>query len=177
MEISSVGASPMGTRSGFASWTGSGSATGRTSATGMASATGTTGTAGGTCAAASRDDRAPPMPAHPAKGREFPVVLLVGTEEGIFPHAASSRDELAIEEERRLCYVGMTRAMERLTLTWARKRRRFGSQNFATPSRFLTEIPASLVDGFGSHRGLEQVPQGRSLDYSYDQTGEGSSGV
>jgi DNA helicase-2/ATP-dependent DNA helicase PcrA len=98
-------------------------------------------------------------------------------EEGIFPHAASSRDDLAIEEERRLCYVGMTRAMERLTLTWARKRRRFGSQSFPTPSRFLTEIPASLVDGFGSRRDLDQAPRGRSRDYSYDQTQDESSGV
>jgi DNA helicase-2/ATP-dependent DNA helicase PcrA len=67
--------------------------------------------------------------------------------------------------------------MERLTLTWARKRRRFGSQSFATPSRFLTEIPASLVDGFGSHGSLDQAPQGRSLDYSCDQTCEEPSGV
>jgi DNA helicase-2/ATP-dependent DNA helicase PcrA len=124
-----------------------------------------------------RGERVSLMTAHSAKGLEFPAVFLVGMEEGIFPHAASSRDELAVEEERRLCYVGMTRAMERLTLTWARKRRRFGSQSFATPSRFLAEIPASLVDGFGSHRRLEQAPQGRSLDYSYDQTQEESSGV
>ncbi len=124
-----------------------------------------------------RDERVSLMTAHSAKGLEFPVVYLVGMEEGIFPHAASSRDDLAIEEERRLCYVGMTRAMERLTLTWARKRRRFGSQSFPTPSRFLTEIPASLVDGFGSRRDLDQAPQGRSLDYSYDQTREESSGV
>jgi DNA helicase-2/ATP-dependent DNA helicase PcrA len=117
------------------------------------------------------------MTAHSAKGLEFPVVFLVGMEEGIFPHAASSRDDLAIEEERRVCYVGMTRAMERLTLTWARKRRRFGSQSFATPSRFLDEIPASLVDGFASHRDLPETPGGRSLDYSYDQSGEQSSGV
>jgi DNA helicase-2/ATP-dependent DNA helicase PcrA len=124
-----------------------------------------------------RDDRVSLMTAHSAKGLEFPVVFLVGMEEGIFPHAASSRDDLAIEEERRVCYVGMTRAMERLTLTWARKRRRFGSQSFATPSRFLDEIPASLVDGFASHRDLPETPGGRSLDYSYDQSGEQSSGV
>jgi len=124
-----------------------------------------------------RDERISLMTAHSAKGLEFPVVFLVGMEEGIFPHAASSRDDLAIEEERRLCYVGMTRAMERLTLTWARKRRRFGSQSFAAPSRFLAEIPASLVDGFGRRRERDRAPQGRSLDYSYDQTGEESSGV
>jgi len=124
-----------------------------------------------------RDDRVSLMTVHSAKGLEFPVVFLVGMEEGIFPHAASSRDELAVEEERRLCYVGMTRAMEQLTLTWARKRRRYGSQSFATPSRFLAEIPASLVDGFRNRRGFDEVPGGRSLDYSYDQSGEGSSGV
>jgi DNA helicase-2/ATP-dependent DNA helicase PcrA len=124
-----------------------------------------------------RDDRVSLMTAHSAKGLEFPVVFLVGMEEGIFPHAASSRDDLAIEEERRLCYVGMTRAMERLTLTWARKRRRFGSQSFATPSRFLDEIPASLVDGFASRRDLPETPGGRSLDHSYDQSREQSCGV
>jgi DNA helicase-2/ATP-dependent DNA helicase PcrA len=124
-----------------------------------------------------RDDRVSLMTAHSAKGLEFPVVFLVGMEEGIFPHAASSRDDLAIEEERRLCYVGMTRAMERLTLTWARKRRRFGSQSFATPSRFLAEIPTSLVDGFRGRRDPGQGPRGRSLDYSYDQSREDSSGV
>ena len=125
-----------------------------------------------------RDDRVSLMTVHSAKGLEFPVVFLVGMEEGIFPHASSSRDDAALEEERRLCYVGMTRAMERLTLTWARKRRRFGSQSFARPSRFLREIPASLVDGFGSRRREgDGVSGGRSLDYSYDQSGEESSGV
>jgi len=124
-----------------------------------------------------RDDRVSLITVHSAKGLEFPVVFLVGMEEGIFPHAASSRDDLAIEEERRLCYVGMTRAMERLTLTWARKRRRFGSQSFATPSRFLAEIPTSLVDGFAHRRELPEAPGDRSFDYTYDQSSEGSSGV
>jgi DNA helicase-2/ATP-dependent DNA helicase PcrA len=124
-----------------------------------------------------RDERVSLMTAHSAKGLEFPVVFLVGMEEGIFPHAASSRDDLAIEEERRLCYVGMTRAMERLTLTWATKRRRFGSQSYATPSRFLTEIPASLVDGYRSPPDLDRTPGDRSLDYSYDQSAPESSAV
>jgi DNA helicase-2/ATP-dependent DNA helicase PcrA len=125
-----------------------------------------------------RDDRVSLMTVHSAKGLEFPVVFLVGMEEGIFPHASSSRDDAAIEEERRLCYVGMTRAMERLTLSWAGKRRRFGSQSFARPSRFLREIPASLVDGLRSRRRDEDgAPGGRSLDYSYDQSGEESSGA
>ncbi len=73
----------------------------------------------------------------------------MGLEEGIFPHAVSSRDAGGIEEERRLFYVGMTRAMERLTLTCARERRRFGSRTFGVPSRFLREIPASLIEGAG----------------------------
>jgi DNA helicase-2/ATP-dependent DNA helicase PcrA len=124
-----------------------------------------------------RDDRVSLMTAHSAKGLEFPVVFLVGMEEGIFPHAASSRDELGVEEERRLCYVGMTRAMERLTLTWARTRRRFGSQSFATPSRFLAEIPASAVQGLESRRELDGASRGRTLDYAYDQSRGGSSGV
>ena len=124
-----------------------------------------------------RDDRVSLMTVHSAKGLEFPVVFLVGMEEGIFPHAASSRDDLAIEEERRLCYVGMTRAMERLTLTWARKRRRFGSESFAAPSRFLGEIPSSLVEGLESHWEPGRVSGGRSLDYSYDQSRDESSEV
>jgi DNA helicase-2/ATP-dependent DNA helicase PcrA len=123
-----------------------------------------------------RDDRVSLMTAHSAKGLEFPVVFLVGMEEGIFPHASSFHDDVAIEEERRLCYVGMTRAMERLTLTWARKRRRFGSESYAAPSRFLAEIPASLVDGFGG-RHRDEAPRGPSLDYSYDQTRNESAGV
>ncbi|NIV46690.1 MAG: ATP-binding domain-containing protein, partial [Gammaproteobacteria bacterium] len=87
------------------------------------------------------------MTAHTAKGLEFPVVFLVGMEEGVFPHAASASDPAGLEEERRLCYVGMTRAMERLHLCWARSRRRWGSRSFGVPSRFLDEIPAEVVDG------------------------------
>ena len=88
-----------------------------------------------------RSDAVSLMTVHMAKGLEFPVVYVVGMEEGTFPHAASVRDEAGVEEERRLCYVAMTRAMEHLTLTWALSRRRFGSRSFATPSRFLREIP------------------------------------
>ena len=68
------------------------------------------------------------MTAHSAKGLEYPIVYLVGLEEGVFPHAGALRDDGGIEEERRLCYVGMTRAMERLTLTSAAERLRFGSR-------------------------------------------------
>ncbi len=129
-----------------------------------------------------RDDRVSLMTAHSAKGLEFPVVFLVGMEEGIFPHQASSRDARAVEEERRLCYVGMTRAMERLTLCWAQERRRFGSRTFGVPSRFLREIPPLLVEEIGSSRAAAPDPRaaaaGRALDYSYDQSAaEGGEGV
>jgi DNA helicase-2/ATP-dependent DNA helicase PcrA len=75
-----------------------------------------------------RAERVSLMTAHTAKGLEFPQVFVVGLEEGLFPHAASARDDAGIEEERRLFYVGMTRAMELLTLTWALSRSRFGSR-------------------------------------------------
>jgi DNA helicase-2/ATP-dependent DNA helicase PcrA len=124
-----------------------------------------------------RTERVSLMTAHSAKGLEFPVVFLVGMEEGIFPHSASSNDRPRIEEERRLCYVGMTRAMECLVLTCASERRRFGSRTYGVPSRFLTEIPTDVIEG--------QIPAGRSeasgldrtLDYSYDQSAPGEMGV
>ena len=111
-----------------------------------------------------RAERVSLMTVHSAKGLEFPFVFLVGLEEGIFPHAVSSRDANGIEEERRLFYVGMTRAMERLTLTCARERRRFGSRTFGVPSRFLREIPASLIEGAGPSTPRPAKPE---LDYEY----------
>ena len=83
---------------------------------------------------------------HNAKGLEFPNVFVAGLEEGIFPHSRSLTAEAAMEEERRLCYVGMTRAEKRLYLTYARYRRRFGSSQpeVCLPSRFLNEVPPSL---------------------------------
>jgi ATP-dependent DNA helicase UvrD/PcrA len=83
---------------------------------------------------------------HNAKGLEFANVFIAGLEEGIFPHSRSFNSEAAMEEERRLCYVGMTRAQKRLYLTWARYRRRFGGSQpeVALPSRFLSEVPPSL---------------------------------
>ena len=80
------------------------------------------------------------MTLHAAKGLEFPVVFIVGMEEGLFPSARSSEDEAGLEEERRLAYVGMTRAMKRLFLTYAVTRKMFGSMSYNMPSRFLTEI-------------------------------------
>ena len=81
------------------------------------------------------------MTLHSAKGLEFKQVFLVGMEEGLFPHSRSSEDSSQLEEERRLCYVGMTRAMEKLTLSHAEKRRLYGEEKYAPPSRFLSEIP------------------------------------
>ena len=81
------------------------------------------------------------MTLHSAKGLEFKQVFLAGLEEGLFPHSRSSEESGRLEEERRLCYVGMTRAMEKLTITHAEKRRLYGEENYARPSRFLNEIP------------------------------------
>src|SRR5437870_3727180 len=86
------------------------------------------------------------MTLHSAKGLEFPVVILAGLEEGLFPHARSSDDEAELEEERRLCYVGMTRARAKLVLTGAARRRIFGDYQASEPSRFIDEVPAELVD-------------------------------
>jgi DNA helicase-2/ATP-dependent DNA helicase PcrA len=91
------------------------------------------------------------MTLHNAKGLEFPVVFLAGLEEKLFPHSRSILNEAAMEEERRLCYVGMTRAEKRLILSWARYRRRFGGgeQERSMPSRFLKEVPSHLVINMG----------------------------
>jgi DNA helicase-2/ATP-dependent DNA helicase PcrA len=84
---------------------------------------------------------------HNAKGLEFPEVFIAGLEEGLCPHGRSLSSESMLEEERRLCYVGMTRAQRRLTLSWARARRRFGAGSLqeARPSRFLSEVPRELT--------------------------------
>jgi DNA helicase-2/ATP-dependent DNA helicase PcrA len=96
---------------------------------------------------------------HNAKGLEFPVVFLAGLEEGLFPHQRSMASVAALEEERRLCYVGMTRAQKRLYLTWAKYRRRFGGgeQERMVPSRFLSEAPADLIVDLGEDDSVPQV--------------------
>ena len=95
---------------------------------------------------------------HNAKGLEFPIVFLAGMEEGLFPHQRSMASAAALEEERRLCYVGMTRARKRLYLTWAKFRRRFGGgeQERTVPSRFLSEAPEDLIVNLGED---DRVPQ------------------
>ena len=85
------------------------------------------------------------MTLHSAKGLEFPLVFLTGLEEGLFPHSMSSEDPVRLEEERRLCYVGMTRAMQQLFICYAESRRLHGREHYAMPSRFLREIPSEFV--------------------------------
>lgn len=85
------------------------------------------------------------MTLHCAKGLEFPVVFLTGMEDGLFPHRRRGEDLEEMEEERRLCYVGMTRAKKKLYLVYAQERTIFGSQRVSMPSRFLNEIPEELV--------------------------------
>ncbi len=92
------------------------------------------------------------MSMHAAKGLEFPIVIVAGLEEGLFPHSRALQNEEDIEEERRLCYVCITRARERLILTSASRRRIFGEYQSTEPSRFLDEVPANLV------RRLEPTP-------------------
>ncbi|MCM2264225.1 MAG: UvrD-helicase domain-containing protein [Desulfuromonadales bacterium] len=112
-------------------------------------------------------DRVSLMTLHAAKGLEFPVVFMTGMEEGLFPLSRSGNGDEELEEERRLCYVGMTRAMEKLTLTHARRRRVYGDYQFNPPSRFLSEIPAHLLEGAATvavHR-----PAGHNLASLFDR--------
>jgi DNA helicase-2/ATP-dependent DNA helicase PcrA len=85
------------------------------------------------------------MTLHAAKGLEFPVVFMIGMEEGLFPSQMSMDEPGRLEEERRLCYVGMTRSMEKLFLTYAEVRRQYGREQYHRPSRFLAELPADLI--------------------------------
>jgi DNA helicase-2/ATP-dependent DNA helicase PcrA len=107
------------------------------------------------------------MTLHAAKGLEFPLVFLCGLEEGLFPHSRTFLNPDDIEEERRLCYVGMTRAMDQLVITRAVYRRRYGTDmpEASIPSRFLDEIPAELMEELGKSRA------GRAPSPAYGQTG------
>jgi DNA helicase II / ATP-dependent DNA helicase PcrA len=100
----------------------------------------------------SEEARVTLMTLHAAKGLEFPLVFLTGMEEGLFPHSRTLTDPIGLEEERRLCYVGMTRAMDTLVMTRARYRRRYGSDmpESSIASRFLEEVPSRLVEDLGS---------------------------
>ena len=86
------------------------------------------------------------MTLHSAKGLEFPVVFLAGMEDGLFPHQRSVDRLAGLEEERRLCYVGATRAMRQLYITYAEQRRLYGVDQYGQPSRFINELPAELIE-------------------------------
>ena len=111
------------------------------------------------------------MTLHSAKGLEFPVVFLVGMEEGIFPGHQSMMDPTELEEERRLCYVGITRAKENLFLTCSKQRTIFGSTSYNPVSRFLQEIPEELLEGyeeaFGNASNKQEIFKESSYTWTY----------
>jgi DNA helicase II / ATP-dependent DNA helicase PcrA len=114
------------------------------------------------------------MTLHAAKGLEFPLVFLAGLEEGLFPHSRTLMNPEELEEERRLCYVGMTRAMNTLILTRAHYRRRYGNDapEQSVPSRFLEEVPSQLVENLGGRSPAWSVPaygNGRGRGYGAGQ--------
>jgi len=119
----------------------------------------------------SEEARVTLMTLHAAKGLEFPLVFLTGMEEGLFPHSRTLTDPIGLEEERRLCYVGMTRAMDTLVMTRARYRRRYGSDmpESSIASRFLEEVPSRLVEDLGSPPARPQ--------FSGSEYGSGYGGV
>jgi ATP-dependent DNA helicase UvrD/PcrA len=143
----------------------------------------------------SRNARVWLMTLHAVKGLEFPVVFMTGLEEGLFPHSRAKDDDEELEEERRLCYVGMTRARERLILTNAARRRVFGDYQSTSPSRFLGEVPQELLElatgfsssyqrGFASyefrpnpysHRG-PKVREEAATKYAYEDEDQSSTG-
>ena len=115
------------------------------------------------------------MSLHAAKGLEFPLVFLSGLEEGLFPHSRTMLVPEDVEEERRLCYVGMTRAMDQLVLTRAVYRRRYGTDlpEASVPSRFLEEVPAGLIEELGTRRaraGTSAVGRAAGRTLSYDES-------
>jgi DNA helicase II / ATP-dependent DNA helicase PcrA len=131
------------------------------------------------------------MSLHAAKGLEFPLVFLSGLEEGLFPHSRTMLVPDDIEEERRLCYVGMTRAMDQLVLTRAVYRRRYGSDlpEASVPSRFLEEVPGGLIEELGARRSgaslrrtgegarphTNSAAYGESTHYSYEDEDQSAS--
>jgi DNA helicase-2/ATP-dependent DNA helicase PcrA len=122
------------------------------------------------------------MTLHSAKGLEFNLVFLIGMEEGLFPHSRAFNDPDQMEEERRLCYVGMTRAMDLLVLSQARFRRRYGTDlpDASVPSRFLEEVPPQLLEDIGSPGSRRSATARREPDYAsshYNYEDEDQSAV
>ena len=132
------------------------------------------------------DDRITLMTLHSAKGLEFPTVFMVGMEEGLFPHSRTLMDDNEIEEERRTCYVGITRAQRKLYLTCAHQRTIYGKTSMSTPSRFLDEIPEEYTErlvprvnayGFANanHYGAQQRSGTMTFRPSASQMGNGAN--
>ncbi len=119
------------------------------------------------------DERVTLMTLHSAKGLEFPLVFMAGMEEGIFPHTRTLMDDAELEEERRACYVGITRAKEKLYMTYAQHRMIYGNITSFPPSRFLGEIPASCVEEAG---GTSSFRGSRSAQGSFPMRGESFRG-
>ena len=128
------------------------------------------------------------MSLHTAKGLEFPLVFLTGLEDGLFPHQRTLDDGgNGLQEERRLCYVGMTRAMQELYLTHAEVRRLYGKENYTSPSRFLSEIPEELLQtiraepsfAYSNNRGTAHQSFGNSgyADTLIDSSAEHENGI
>ena len=117
------------------------------------------------------------MTLHAAKGLEFPLVFLAGLEEGLFPHSRTLSSPEELEEERRLCYVGMTRAMNTLVLTRAHYRRRYGADvpEASIPSRFLEEVPSQLIENLGSRNPAWSTPAYSSAYSSSRRPGSASA--
>lgn len=116
------------------------------------------------------DDCVQLMTLHSAKGLEFPVVFLAGCEEELFPHYRSLEDPKALEEERRLCYVGITRAMRKLFMSYAEVRRTYGKEVYHRPSRFLHEIPPELINEIRFRTKVSR-PQGITNSYKPEAVG------
>ncbi len=114
----------------------------------------------------SRNAQALLMTMHSAKGLEFPVVVIAGLEEGLFPHSRARESEEELEEERRLCYVGITRARKELYLTSAMRRRVFGEYKDTEPSRFLDEIPPQLIKHEESRASVARASAARGWGYA-----------
>jgi DNA helicase-2/ATP-dependent DNA helicase PcrA len=110
------------------------------------------------------------MTLHSAKGLEFPLVFLAGMEENLFPHRMSLEEPGRLEEERRLCYVGITRAMEKLVICYAETRRLHGKESFNAPSRFLREIPAGLMEEVRLHTSISR-PTSLAMETEIVDTG------
>jgi len=120
----------------------------------------------------SKDNKVTLMTLHAAKGLEFPTVFLVGLEEGLFPHSRSLDDQFQLEEERRLAYVGITRAMHKLFITYARSRTTFGSFSANIPSRFLKDLPEDIVDFEKAEASFDSMRKWDQYDFGDDNFGE-----